>query len=83
MLAPHPLHSCSPHLLHAMPACFPAQIGNHQALDKAIEVVQKTHNHTIGVLIMDYVNEEVDGSAKDEFRWGQCKRGSGVKGGQG
>lgn len=56
-----------------MPACSPAQVGNHQALDKAIEVVQKTHNHTIGVLIMDYVNEEVDGSAKDEFRWGSAK----------
>lgn len=45
------------------------KVGNHGSLEKAIEVVQKTHNHTLGVLVMDYVNEEVDGSAKDEFRF--------------
>jgi WD repeat-containing protein 19 len=44
------------------------QVVQHGALDKAIGVVQKTRNHTIGVLVIDYVNEEVEGSAKDEYR---------------
>ncbi|GAX77949.1 hypothetical protein CEUSTIGMA_g5391.t1 [Chlamydomonas eustigma] len=45
------------------------QVGSSGALEKAIGVVERTRNHTIGVQVMDYVNEEVDGSAKDEFRF--------------
>ena len=45
------------------------QVGNNAALEKAIGVVERTRNHTIGVQVLDYVNEEKDGSAKDEFRW--------------
>ena len=50
--------------------CYPAhfQVGNNAALEKAIAVVERTRNHTIGVQALDYVNEEKDGSAKDEFR---------------
>jgi WD repeat-containing protein 19 len=43
-------------------------VGNNAALEKAIAVVERTRNHTIGVQVLDYVNEEKDGSAKDEFR---------------
>lgn len=45
------------------------KVGKDGALDKAIAVVQRTRNHTIGVLVMDFVNEEIDGSAKDEYRF--------------
>ncbi|KAG1674427.1 hypothetical protein FOA52_012954 [Chlamydomonas sp. UWO 241] len=45
------------------------KVGNNVAVDKAIKVVERTRNHTTGVLVMDYVNEEVDGSRKDEYRF--------------
>mmetsp|Transcript_36982 Transcript_36982/g.82211 ORF Transcript_36982/g.82211 Transcript_36982/m.82211 type:complete len:1366 (+) Transcript_36982:300-4397(+) len=45
------------------------KVGNNMALDKAIAVVEKTKNHNLGVLVLDYVNEEKDGSAKDEYRF--------------
>ncbi|GFH27640.1 flagellar associated protein, partial [Haematococcus lacustris] len=39
------------------------------ALDKAIAVVEKTRAHNLGVLVLDYVSEEKEGSAKDEYRF--------------
>ena len=53
------------------------QVGNNAALEKAIGVVERTRNHTIGVQVLDYVNEEKDGSAKDEFRWVAYWQGAG------
>lgn len=44
------------------------QVNNNAALEKAISVVEKTKSHTLGVVVLDYVNEEKDGSLKDEFR---------------
>ena len=40
-------------------------------------MVERTRNHTIGVQVLDYVNEEKDGSAKDEFRWVAYWQGAG------
>jgi len=45
------------------------KVGKHEAIDKAIKTVERTRNHTTGVLVLDYVNEEVDGSRKDEYRF--------------
>ena len=39
------------------------------ALEKAIAVIQETRNHTLGVLVLDFVNEEREGSARDELRF--------------
>lgn len=45
------------------------KVGTNPAIEKAIALVQKTRNHTIGVQVLDFVNEEKDGSSKDEFRF--------------
>ena len=60
---------------HYLPVCAlltlalpQRQVGNTSALEKAINVVVKTKSHQLGVLVLDYVNEEKDGSTRDEFR---------------
>ncbi|GLC35581.1 hypothetical protein PLESTB_000191100 [Pleodorina starrii] len=45
------------------------KVGSNAALEKAVQVVEKTRNHQLGVLVLDYVNEEKDGSTRDEFRF--------------
>ncbi|KXZ49298.1 hypothetical protein GPECTOR_22g892 [Gonium pectorale] len=45
------------------------KVGTDQALEKAVQVVEQTRNHQLGVLVLDYVNEEKDGTTRDEFRF--------------
>lgn len=34
-----------------------------------MQVVEQTRSHQLGVLVLDYVNEEKDGTTRDEFRF--------------
>lgn len=44
------------------------QVGSNAALEKAVQVVEQTRRQELGVLVLDYVNEEKDGTTRDEFR---------------
>ncbi len=46
-------------------------MGSNAALEKAVQVVEQTRRQELGVLVLDYVNEEKDGTTRDEFRWGR------------
>lgn len=45
------------------------KVGSNSALEKAIAIVEKTKNHSLGIMVLDFVNEEKDGATKDEFRF--------------
>ncbi|PNW73788.1 hypothetical protein CHLRE_13g572700v5 [Chlamydomonas reinhardtii] len=45
------------------------KVGTNPALEKAVQVVEQTRSHQLGVLVLDYVNEEKDGTTRDEFRF--------------
>lgn len=51
--------------------CMFVQVGTDAALEKAIAVVEKggSKAQALGVLVLDYVNEEKDGATQDEFRF--------------
>lgn len=66
---PPPLPTLPPLPCPPPPLCLVAnQVGNNAALEKAVQVVEATRSHQLGVLVLDYVNEEKDGSTRDEFR---------------
>ncbi len=44
-------------------------MGTNAALEKAVQAVEQTRSHQLGVLVLDYVNEEKDGATRDEFRF--------------
>lgn len=45
------------------------KVGSNAALEKAVQVVEQTRRQELGVLVLDYVNEEKDGTTRDEFRF--------------
>eukprot|EP00798_Chlamydomonas_sp_ICE-L_P012692 gene12692-15924_t len=53
-------------VLQAVPqsASLDLGVGNNATLEKAIGVVEKTKSHQLGVLVLDFVNEEKDGSLR-------------------
>lgn len=45
------------------------KVGSNSALEKAIGIVERSKNNSLGIMVLDYVNEEKDGAAKDEYRF--------------
>ncbi|KAF5840991.1 hypothetical protein DUNSADRAFT_14848 [Dunaliella salina] len=45
------------------------KINDDAVLDKAIRIVEFTHNRQLGVQIMDYVNAEKEGQIRDEYNF--------------
>eukprot|EP00967_Tisochrysis_lutea_P072125 scaffold96044_cov18-Tisochrysis_lutea.AAC.1 len=44
-------------------------VNDDAVLDKAIRIVECTHNRQLGVQIMDYVNAEKEGQIRDEYNF--------------
>jgi len=45
------------------------KVNDDAVLDKAIRIVECTHNRQLGVQIMDYVNAEKEGQIRDEYNF--------------